>query len=86
MVSVTVVECDNDPLVPVTVTVNVPRESPEVPWKVNVALALPFAGTLTGFVLKVSVTPLTEVAVNDTAPLNPLMLVTVIVTDPEPVL
>ena len=71
---------------PVTVTVKVPRESPLVPWNVNVALALPFAGTFTGFVLNVSVTPLTLVAERETDPLNPLMLVSVIVTDPDPVL
>ena len=71
---------------PVTVTVNVPLESPLDPWNVSVAVALPFAGTLIGFVLNVSVTPLTLVAESETGPLNPLMLVTVIVTDPEPVL
>lgn len=70
---------------PVTVTVKVPRESPLVPWNVRVELTLPFAGTLTGFVLNVSVTPLTLVADSNTDPLNPLMLVTVTVTDPDPV-
>ena len=52
----------------------------------RVALALPFAGTLTDAGLKVSVTPVTDVADNETVPVNPLMLVAVIVTDPEPVL
>ena len=47
---------------------------------------LPFAGTFTGLLLNVSVTPLTLVAESVTGPLNPLALVTVIVTDPEPVL
>ena len=70
---------------PVTVTVNVPLESPLDPWKVNVPVAMPFAGTLIGFVLNVSVTPVTLVADNETDPLNPFKLVTVIVTDPDPV-
>ena len=52
----------------------------------RVALALPFAGTFTGLPVNVSVTPLTPVAESETDPLNPLTLVTVIVTDPEPVL
>ena len=70
---------------PVTVTVKVPRESPLVPWKVKVALALLFAGTFTLEELKVSVTPVTDVADNETVPLNPFRLVRVIVTDPDPV-
>ena len=63
----------------------VPRESLVDPWKVKVALALPFAGTLTVVGLKVSVTPVTGVAENETVPVNPFRLVTVIVTDPDAV-
>lgn len=71
---------------PVTVTVNVPRESPVCPWNCRVALALPFAGTFTEVGVKVSVTPVTGEADNVTVPANPFRLVTVIVVDPEPVL
>ena len=67
------------------VTVNVPCESLLVPWNVSVALTLPFAGTVTEEALKVSVTPVTGVADNETVPLNPATLEIVIVTDPDPV-
>lgn len=82
--SVTVVECDNDPLVPVIVTVVVPRESALEPVKVRVAVPLPPDDTVIVVELKVSVTPFTEVAERVMVPLNPFRLVTVIVVEVDP--
>ena len=85
MVSVTVVVCVIEPLVPVTVTTNVPRESPLDPWNVKVAVPVPPDVTVMLVGLKVSATPVTDVADNETVPANPFRLVTVIVTEPDPV-
>src|SRR5262245_10655324 len=82
MVSVIVVECVSEPLVPVMVTVNVPRLSPVVPWNVRVEVPDP----VTEGGLKVSVTPFTGEADSETVPVNPFRAVTVTVTDPDPVL
>lgn len=82
--SVTVVECDNDPFVPVMVTVNVPRESALVPVKVRVAVPLPPDDTVIVLELKVSVTPVTELGERVMVPLNPFRLVTVMVVDVDP--
>ena len=82
--NVTVVECDNDPLVPVMVTVVVPRESALEPVNVRVAVPLPPDETVIVVELKVSATPLTEVAERVMVPLNPFKLVTVIVVEVDP--
>jgi hypothetical protein len=85
IVSVTVAVWLIDPLVPVMLTVKVPRESALVPWNVSVEVVDPPADTVTGLELKVSVTPATGSAERDTVPANPFKLVTVMVTDPDPV-
>ena len=76
--------CDSDPLVPVMVTVTVPRESPLEPVKVRVAEPLAPPDTVIVVELNVSVTPFTEVAERVTVPLNPFRLVTVIVVEVDP--
>ncbi len=81
IVRVIVVEWDSDPLVPVMVTVNIPRLSPELPW--NVSVEVPDPVTEAG--LKVSVTPVTDDADSETVPVNPFSAVILTVTDPDPV-
>lgn len=75
-----VVVCVSVPDVPVTVTVLVPVVAVEDAVNVNVEVALPFAGGVTGFVEKAAVTPLGRPdALNVVAELNPFWLVTVTV-------
>ena len=75
-----VVLCVSEPDVPVTVTVLVPVVAVEEAVKVNVDVALPFAGGVTGLVEKAAVTPLgSPAALSVVAELNPLRLVTVMV-------
>lgn len=78
IVSVIVVECESDPLVPVIVTVNVPRLSLEEPVKVTNEIPDPPGGTVTNRGLKPTLTPVGGVANIETVPLNPFKLVTVI--------
>src|SRR5689334_662802 len=77
MLTVITTECDIAPLVPVTVTVKVPK----VPAKttLSVEVADPFGGrtTLDGF--SITLKPGVTVLVRETVPLKPLMLVMVIV-------
>ena len=79
-VYVTVAVCDKLPLVPVTVTVYVPAE----PEQESEDVAEPPEGvvTLVGFKLHVKPVDGDTDAVNDTAPLNPFKLDTVIVEVP----
>ena len=72
-----------DPDVPVIVTVAVPTVALEEAVSVNVEVALPFAGGVTGLVENAAVTPLGKpVALNVVAELNPPVLVMVIVLVP----
>src|SRR5207302_9373892 len=75
-VTVTVVECESDPLVPVTCTVNVPVEL--VP---TASVAVPEPVTLVGLI--VAPIPGDVVTVNETSPEKPLNAVTVMVEVPE---
>ena len=68
----------SEPEVPVTVTVLVPVVAVEDAVKVNVDVALPFAGGVTGLVEKAAVTPLGSAEkLSVVAELNPFWLVTV---------
>ena len=84
MVSVTVVECVSVPLVPVMVTVNVPRLSPDEPVKVSTEVPDPPEDTVIEAGLKLAVTPVGGFAESVTVPLNPFRLVTVIVVETDP--
>lgn len=53
-----VVEWVSEPEVPVTVTLEVPTAADAEAVKVNVEVALPFAGGVTGFGANAAVTPL----------------------------
>jgi hypothetical protein len=75
-VTVTVVECDSDPLVPVTCTVNVPVE-----FAPTVSVAVPEPVMLVGLII--APMPGDGVTVKETNPLNPLNAVTVMVEVPE---
>src|SRR5437016_6262665 len=77
---VTIAVCDKEPLVPVAVTVYVPAE----PEQESEDVAEPPEGvvTLVGFKLHVKPVDGDTDAVNDTAPLNPFKLDTVIVEVP----
>lgn len=75
------VECVSDPLVPVTVTVNVPRLSLEDPAKVSVEVPDP---PVTEAGLKLAVTPVGGFAERVTVPVKPLMLVMVTVVETDP--
>lgn len=75
-VTVTVVECDRDPLVPVTCIVNVPVEL--VP---TVSVAVPEPVMLVG--LMIAPIPGDGLTEKETSPLNPLIDVTVMVEVPE---
>ena len=80
MVSVTVVECDIDPLVPVTVTVNVPSGAFLPAVKVSVDVPVPPEESVTVTGLKVAVVLFGRpVAESVTAPLNPFSDVSVMV-------
>jgi len=72
----TVTECDTDPLVPVTCTVNVPVELAPI-----VRIAVPEPLTLVG--LTAAPMPGEWLTVRETTPLNPLSAVTVMVEVPE---
>jgi hypothetical protein len=69
-------------LVPVTVSVNGPAGTEQANAMLKMDVAEPPAETLTGFELKVRVTPATVELVRATEPENPLMLVTVMVDVP----
>jgi hypothetical protein len=70
------IECDIDPLTPVTCTENVPDVLP-----VTVRVAVPEPVTLVGLI--VAVIPDDAVTVRDTIPENPLSAVTIIVEETE---
>jgi hypothetical protein len=75
-----VVVCVVEPDVPVIVTVAVPVVALEEAVNVNVEVALPFAGGVTGLVENAAVTPLGKPeALSVVAELNPFRLVIVIV-------
>jgi hypothetical protein len=84
IVRVIVVECESDPLVPVKVTVNVPRLSTDEPVNVTSETPDPPSGTVTRPGLKPTLTPVGGVADNETVPLNPFKLVTVIAVESIP--
>jgi hypothetical protein len=78
-----VVECVVEPEVPVIVTVAAPVVAVEEAVRVNVEVALPFAGGVTGFVENVAVTPLGRPeALRVVAELKPFKLVIVMVLVP----
>jgi hypothetical protein len=78
-----VVVCVVEPDVPVIVTVAVPVVALEEAVSVNVDVALPFAGGVTGLVANAAVTPLGKPdALSVVAELNPFKLVIVIVLVP----
>src|SRR5260370_7572872 len=84
MVRVIVVECESDPLVPVKVTVNVPRLSTDEPVNVTSETPDPPSGTVTRPGLKLTLTPVGGEADNETVPLNPFKLVAGIATQSLP--
>jgi len=80
-----VVVCVVDPDVPVIVTVAVPVVADEEAVSVNVEVAFPLAGGVTGFGENAAVTPLGNPdALNVVAELKPFRLVMVIVLVPLP--
>ena len=80
----TVTVCCKDPLVPVTVRVNVPAVAVELTSKVMVVVIGPFAGGVTGFAEKLAATPLgSPETVRLTGWLKSPTEVTVIVTGEE---
>ena len=78
--TMTLVTCFNEPLVPVTFAVKVPRVEPET---VSVDVAVPYADNATLVGLTDAVRPGAAV-VRDTVPAKPKRLVIVMVEVPEP--